>query len=84
MPLTTNRRLAVAAAAATAACLLGAGLSAPAFANTAGTGLVISEAYVNGGSSGASYTNKFVELYNPTASPISLSGDTLQDRKSVV
>jgi predicted extracellular nuclease len=80
MPLTTNRRLAVAAAAATAACLLGAGLSAPAFANTAGTGLVISEAYVNGGSSGASYTNKFVELYNPTASPISLSGDTLQYR----
>lgn len=80
MPLTKNRRLAVAAAAATAACLLGAGLSVPAFANTAGTGIVISEAYVNGGSGGASYTNKFVELYNPTSAAISLGGDTLQYR----
>ncbi|MFD0581260.1 lamin tail domain-containing protein [Dactylosporangium darangshiense] len=55
-------------------------LGGPAAANPAGTGLVISEAYVNGGSSGASYLNKFVELYNPTSSPISLSGDTLQYR----
>jgi 5'-nucleotidase len=54
--------------------------AAPAFANPAGTGLVISEAYVNGGSSGASYLNKFVELYNPTASALSLTGDTLQYR----
>ncbi|WP_426514168.1 ExeM/NucH family extracellular endonuclease [Dactylosporangium sp. McL0621] len=55
-------------------------LAVPAFASPAGTGLVISEAYVNGGSSGASYLNKFIELYNPTASPIALSGDTLQYR----
>src|SRR4051812_11071820 len=55
-------------------------LAVPAFAVPAGTGLVISEVYVNGGSSGASYLNKFVELYNPTASPIGLSGDTLQYR----
>ncbi|MFG2043890.1 putative Ig domain-containing protein, partial [Dactylosporangium sp. NPDC048998] len=65
--------------------LSAAGLASPLFAgsasaNTAGTGLVISEAYVNGGSSGASYINKFVELYNPTSSAISLSGDTLQYR----
>ncbi|WP_432995212.1 ExeM/NucH family extracellular endonuclease [Dactylosporangium sp. CA-233914] len=52
----------------------------PAAANPAGTGLVISEAYVNGGSSGASYLNKFIELYNPTSSPIPLSGSTLQYR----
>ncbi|WP_378971089.1 ExeM/NucH family extracellular endonuclease [Paractinoplanes rhizophilus] len=52
----------------------------PALANPAGTGLVISEAYVNGGSAGASYTNKFIELYNPTDATISLSGDTLQYR----
>ncbi|WP_432832378.1 ExeM/NucH family extracellular endonuclease [Dactylosporangium sp. CA-092794] len=55
-------------------------LADPASANPAGTGLVISEAYVNGGSSGASYLNKFIELYNPTSSAISLSGDTLQYR----
>ena len=79
MPSALSRRFAL-AAAASAACLLAAGLSAPAFANPAGTGLVISEAYVNGGSSGASYLNKFVELYNPTGSAISLAGDTLQYR----
>ncbi|WP_433305971.1 lamin tail domain-containing protein [Actinoplanes sp. CA-030573] len=52
----------------------------PAAANPAGTGLVISEAYVNGGSAGATYQNKFVELYNPTASAIPLAGDSLQYR----
>ena len=55
-------------------------LAVPAFADPAGTGLVISEAYVNGGSSGASYLNKFVELYNPASSAVSLTGDTLQYR----
>ena len=55
-------------------------LSAPAFANPSGTGLVISEAYVNGGSSGASFANKFVELYNPTGAALPLTGDTLQYR----
>ncbi|WP_433064680.1 ExeM/NucH family extracellular endonuclease [Dactylosporangium sp. CS-033363] len=55
-------------------------VAGPAAANPAGTGLVISEAYVNGGSSGASFLNKFIELYNPSSSPISLSGDTLQYR----
>ena len=63
-----------------AAGLTGPLLAAPASANPAGTGLVISEAYVNGGSSGASYLNKFVELYNPTSSAVSLTGDTLQYR----
>ncbi|UAB92316.1 ExeM/NucH family extracellular endonuclease [Dactylosporangium vinaceum] len=62
------------------ACLALPFLATAASANPAGTGLVISEAYVNGGSSGASYSNKFIELYNPTASPIALSGDTLQYR----
>jgi predicted extracellular nuclease len=55
-------------------------LAAPAAANQSGTGLVINEAYVNGGSSGASFLNKFVELYNPTDSAIALTGDTLQYR----
>jgi predicted extracellular nuclease len=52
----------------------------PASANPAGTGLVISEVYVNGGSSGASYLNKFIELFNPTDSAVGLTGNTLQYR----
>ncbi|MEU3452311.1 ExeM/NucH family extracellular endonuclease [Micromonospora sp. NPDC006766] len=55
-------------------------LATPASANPDGTGLVISEAYVNGGSAGASLLNKFIELYNPTSRAISLTGDTLQYR----
>jgi predicted extracellular nuclease len=51
-----------------------------ALADPAGNGLVISEAYVNGGSSGASFQNKFVELYNPTGAAVGLSGDSLQYR----
>ncbi len=73
------RRVIIAVSLSTAgsACPL---LAAPASADPAGTGLVIGEAYVNGGSSGASYLNKFVELYNPTPSAVPLAGDTLQYR----
>ena len=49
-------------------------------ANPGGTGLVIHEVYGGGGNTGATYLNDFVELYNPTASPISLSGKSLQYR----
>nr|WP_246377646.1 ExeM/NucH family extracellular endonuclease [Nocardioides ginsengisegetis] len=51
-----------------------AGLAAPAQANTAGTGLVINEVFGGGGNTGAPYNADFVELFNPTSSPISLSG----------
>lgn len=54
----------------------------PALANTAGTGVVINELYMNGGSSGAVYLNKFVELYNPTAADIPLTGMSLQYRSA--
>jgi predicted extracellular nuclease len=60
--------------------LAGVASVTPAYGNPAGTGLVISEAYVNGGSAGASFVNKFVELFNPSSSPIALTGDTLQYR----
>ena len=41
-------------------------LTAPAAtANPAGSGLVIDEVYLNGGSAGATYLNKYIELGNP-------------------
>jgi len=40
--------------------------------------VVISQLYGGGGNSGATYTNDFVELFNPTASPVSLAGWSVQ------
>src|SRR5260221_4913121 len=40
--------------------------------------VVISEIYGGGGNSGATYKNDFIELYNPTSSPVSLSGWSVQ------
>ncbi|WP_285108688.1 ExeM/NucH family extracellular endonuclease [Promicromonospora sp. MEB111] len=40
--------------------------------------VVISEAYLVGGSSGQPYRNKFVELYNPTDEPVSVDGWSVQ------
>ncbi len=54
----------------------------PAQANTEGTGVVINELYMNGGSANASYLNKFVELFNPTAADIPLTGMSLQYRSA--
>ena len=71
------RRIAVGAGLA----LLAAGLTpVAASANTAGTDLVITEAYLNGGSAGATYTHKYVEIFNPTGSAISLGGKSVQYR----
>jgi hypothetical protein len=80
MPRPLIRRATIAALSLSIASAAGSLLAVPALANPAGTGLLISEAYVNGGSAGASYLNKFVELYNPTSTAISLVGDTLQYR----
>ena len=49
-------------------------------ANPAGTGVVINEIYVNGGSTGATYRNKYVELLNPTDAAIDLSNWSVQYR----
>jgi predicted extracellular nuclease len=76
-----SRSRSVLAALATVAAVAGGGaLLAPASANPAGTGLVINEVYANGGSAGATYTNKYVELANPTGSDVSLTGLSLQYR----
>ena len=53
-----------------------------AFANTAGTGLVISEVYGGGGNSGATYNHDFVELYNPTNVAVDVSSMSVQYRSS--
>ncbi|KQQ89972.1 ExeM/NucH family extracellular endonuclease [Arthrobacter sp. Leaf137] len=42
--------------------------------------VVINEAYLSGGSSGAAYKNKFVELYNSSDTPVSLDGWSVQYR----
>jgi 5'-nucleotidase len=52
----------------------------PASASPSGSGVVINEIYVNGGSAGATYLNKYVELYNPTNQAIDLSGWSIQYR----
>jgi 5'-nucleotidase len=52
----------------------------PAAASVTGDGVIINEAYVSGGSAGTPFTNKFVELYNPTDAPVSLDGWSLQYR----
>ena len=54
----------------------------PAVAATDGSGVIINEAYLNGGSSGATHSHKFVELYNPTAEAISLDGTSIQYRSA--
>jgi predicted extracellular nuclease len=42
------------------------------------TGLIISQIYGGGGNSAATFNADFIELYNPTASPISTSGLSVQ------
>ncbi|BCW18066.1 multifunctional nuclease/2',3'-cyclic-nucleotide 2'-phosphodiesterase/5'-nucleotidase/3'-nucleotidase [Arthrobacter sp. NtRootA9] len=44
--------------------------------------VVINEAYLSGGSSGAAYKNKFVELYNTSDAPVSLDGWSIQYRSA--
>jgi len=50
----------------------------PATANTAGTGLVISQVYGGGGNANAVYTNDYVELFNPTTAPVSVADWSIQ------
>src|SRR5262245_20310213 len=51
-------------------------------ASPTGNNVVISEVYLNGGSSGATYANKYVELYNPADTAISLAGRSIQYRSA--
>jgi predicted extracellular nuclease len=51
-------------------------------ATPAGDNVVIREVYLNGGSAGSSYTNKFIELYNPTTTSIDVNGWSVQYKAS--
>lgn len=56
-------------------------VATPAAASTDGLGVVINEAYLSGGSANAPFLNKFVELYNPGATAVDVSGWSIQYRK---
>ncbi len=56
--------------------------TAPAFANPAGTQVVINEVYGGGGNSGSHYKADYVELYNPTGSAVDLTNWTVQYRSA--
>jgi uncharacterized protein len=58
--------------------LSAAGLVLAAPSNAASPDVVITEVYGGGGNSGASYTNDFVELTNNSASPVDVSGWSVQ------
>ncbi|MEJ1921842.1 ExeM/NucH family extracellular endonuclease [Microbacterium sp. KHB019] len=79
-----RRRGRIATLALTTTCALSFGtlVAAPAFAAADGTGVVINEAYLSGGSAGAAFKNKFVELYNPTDADITLDGMSVQYRSA--
>ena len=79
MPLLYPRAPLAMTAAAALVCGLGA---SPALAAPDGTGVVINEAYLSGGSANAAYRNKFIELHNPTSAPVSLDGWSLQYRSA--
>ena len=78
----SHRRARLAAVTSVALAFTGLQLfTAPAAeANPAGTGLVIKEVYGAGGNASAVFNADFVELYNPTGSPLGLNGLTLQYR----
>lgn len=78
----TVQRLSAIAATAAGALIVGLLGAPPAFAATDGSGVVINEVYARGGSANQPYLNKFVELYNPTNSAVSLAGWSLQYRSA--
>jgi predicted extracellular nuclease len=81
MPRTHHHRLRISLAVVAGAALAASPMIAVP-ASAASTGVIINEAYVNGGSAGATYLNKFVELYNPTDTAVDLSSMSLQYRSA--
>ncbi len=73
----SSRPLAVASAAILGASGAVVGISVPA-ANAVSPDVVISEVYGGGGNSGATLTNDYIELHNPTSALVDVSGWSLQ------
>ena len=67
-----RRRLAFLASLAFLLALL------PASASATSSGIVISQVYGGGGNSGATYKNDFIELFNRGASPVNVTGWSVQ------
>ncbi len=83
MPSTSRAsRRALAGFAGLAVAVSGLAIATTSPANAASSGLVISEVYGGGGNAGATLTNDFIELYNPTSAPISVAGMSVQYRSS--
>ena len=80
MPISSRFSLRSLLTAAVAALLVSTTPAAMAAEAPPANHVIINEAYVNGGSAGATYLNKFVELYNPTDQAVSLEGWSLQYR----
>ncbi len=82
--VTSPRRSAVVAAAlGLALAVPGAAAAVPgAPAPAAATHVIINEVYLVGGSAGQPYTNKFIELHNPTGAAVSLTGWSIQYRSA--
>lgn len=77
---TTRKSLVTALGLAVAATGLSVAVVTP--AQAVSTTVVIQEVYGAGGNSGATYNADFVELYNPTANPIDLTGMSIQYRSA--
>ena len=77
---TVRRRGGVAAVGVVSLILAPIVAVTPAHAAPDGSAVVINELYARGGSANQPYTNKFVELYNPTGQAVSLDGMSLQYR----
>jgi 5'-nucleotidase len=75
-------RTLVCATAATALLVAPLVSVSAASADPAGTGLVIEEAYLKGGSANQPFAHKFVELGNPTDAPVSVDGWSVQYRSA--
>jgi hypothetical protein len=58
--------------------LLATALLAAPSAYSASSSLVVSQLYAGGGNAGATYTNDFVEVFNPGTAAVDLTGWTLQ------
>jgi 5'-nucleotidase len=81
-PRSRHTRVTAAALAAGLALCLAPLVPVAASAAPGGTGVVINEAYLKGGSANAPFANKFVELYNPTTASVSVAGWSIQYRSA--